>query len=86
MEKSTIRSGAGDRRLFEPFVVQIIAMLLDRFGDSSAFVRDANDQAAQTIMANLSSSGEGLHKAVKLLTTLRNIAYLNICHARLVAA
>lgn len=38
-------------------MVQIIGMLLDRFGDAAPFVRDANDQAAQTIMANLSSSG-----------------------------
>jgi len=44
-------------RLFEPYVVQIIDSLLDRFGDGSTFVREANDQAAQTIMANLSNSG-----------------------------
>ena len=38
----------------------MVGMLLDRFGDAAPFVRDANDQAAQTIMANLSSSGEEL--------------------------
>lgn len=36
----------------------MIGMLLDRFGDGAPFVRDANDQAAQSMMANLSSSGE----------------------------
>lgn len=45
-------------RLFEPYVWQIMGKLLDKFGDTTAFVRDANDRAAQTIMANLTSHGE----------------------------
>ena len=44
-------------RLFEPFTVQIMGRLLDRFGDGTPFVRAANDHASQAIMANLSNYG-----------------------------
>lgn len=44
-------------RLFEPYVVQLIGKLLERFGDASAEVRAANDDAARSIMAHLSSYG-----------------------------
>ena len=45
-------------RLFEPYMVQLIAQLLERFGDGSAEVRAANEEAARAVMANLSSHGE----------------------------
>ena len=38
-------------------MVQIIGKLLDKFGDNATIVRDANDQAAQAIMANLTNHG-----------------------------
>ena len=44
-------------RLFEPYVVECMAELLDKFGDGSDHVRDANSKLAQTIMANLSNAG-----------------------------
>ena len=45
-------------RLFEPYMVQLVAQLLERFGDGSAEVRAANEEAARAVMANLSSHGE----------------------------
>ena len=45
------------RRLFEPYLVQIMGKLLERFGDVSAAVRAANDALARAVMANLSSQG-----------------------------
>ena len=45
------------RRLFEPYLVQIMIKLLERFGDVSAAVRAANDALARAVMANLSSQG-----------------------------
>ena len=45
------------RRLFEPYLVQIMSKLLERFGDVSAAVRAANDALARAVMANLSSQG-----------------------------
>lgn len=44
-------------RLFEPYVVQLIGKLLEKFGDGSADVRAANDDAAKAVMAHLSSYG-----------------------------
>ncbi|KAK9840722.1 hypothetical protein WJX81_000165 [Elliptochloris bilobata] len=44
-------------RLFEPYLVQIMSKLLERFGDVSAAVRAANDALARAVMANLSSQG-----------------------------
>ena len=45
-------------RLFEPYMVQLITQLLERFGDSAAEVRAANDEASRAVMAALSSHGE----------------------------
>jgi len=44
-------------RLFEPYVVNILPMLLVCFGDVTAPVRDATQAAAAAIMANLSAQG-----------------------------
>ena len=44
-------------RLFEPYVVNLLPNLLLCFGDGNQYVREATDQAAQTIMAHLSSHG-----------------------------
>ena len=45
--------------------MQIMGKLLDRFGDGTPFVRAANDNASQAIMANLSNYG-GCLNPVKL--------------------
>ena len=39
-------------------MVQLITQLLERFGDSAAEVRAANDEASRAVMAALSSHGE----------------------------
>lgn len=44
-------------RLFEPYVAQILPVLLVAFGDNNAAVRDASNLAASQIMANLSTHG-----------------------------
>lgn len=44
-------------RLFEPYVIHILPMLLVCFGDTSPQVREATDGAARTIMGQLSAQG-----------------------------
>ena len=44
-------------RLFEPYVIHILPMLLSCFGDSSAGVREATEGAANAIMGQLSGQG-----------------------------
>ncbi|TEB16913.1 hypothetical protein C9890_0544 [Perkinsus sp. BL_2016] len=44
-------------RLFEPYVAQILPVLLVAFGDGNAAVRDSSNLAASQIMANLSTHG-----------------------------
>jgi hypothetical protein len=44
-------------RLFEPYVIHILPLLLSCFGDSSAGVREATEGAANAIMAQLSGQG-----------------------------
>ena len=51
-------------RLFEPYMVQLITQLLERFGDGAAEVRAANDEASRAVMAALSSHGEPSVKLV----------------------
>jgi hypothetical protein len=44
-------------RLFEPYVIHILPLLLSCFGDSNAGVREATEGAANAIMAQLSGQG-----------------------------
>ena len=44
-------------RLFEPYVIHVLPMLLARFGDQSEFVRDATASAARAVMGQLSAQG-----------------------------
>jgi HEAT repeat protein len=43
--------------LFEPYVIEILPIVLKSFGDSSAEVREATDYAARIIMKNTTSYG-----------------------------
>lgn len=54
-------------RLFEPYVIEIVPLLLTGFGDTNADVRDACLAAAKTCFANLSSYG-----VKKIMPTLLN--------------
>lgn len=44
-------------RLFEPYVIHILPLLLTSFGDATIDVREATHDAARVIMANLSGYG-----------------------------
>ena len=44
-------------RLFEPYVAQVLPVMLVAFSDNQAAVRDASNLAASQIMANLSTHG-----------------------------
>lgn len=44
-------------RLFEPYIIHILPMLLTAFGDATADVREAASDAAKVIMANMSGYG-----------------------------
>lgn len=41
-------------RLFEPYVIELLPLLLTAFGDASADVREATQDASKVIMANMS--------------------------------
>lgn len=56
-------------RIFEPYVIELLPSLLNSFGDASSDVREAAEDAAKVIMANL--SGYGVKKILPtLLDTL----------------
>jgi hypothetical protein len=44
-------------RLFEPYVIHVLPMLLVCFGDNSANVREATVNAAKAVMGQLSAQG-----------------------------
>ncbi|KDQ20094.1 hypothetical protein BOTBODRAFT_101949 [Botryobasidium botryosum FD-172 SS1] len=45
------------RRLFEPYIIQILPLLLASFGDQTPDVREATSDAARVIMGNMSGYG-----------------------------
>lgn len=45
-------------RLFEPYVIHILPLLLNCFGDVVVSVRQAAEDASRAIMAQLTASGE----------------------------
>lgn len=45
-------------RLFEPYVIHVLPMLLVAFGDGDPAVREATDGASRAIMSQLSGQGE----------------------------
>ena len=44
-------------RLFEPYVIKVLPLLLESIGDGNFGVRDAAEEASQCIMSNLSAHG-----------------------------
>ena len=63
-------------RLFEPYIVQLMAKLLERFGDTSSAFRDATDGVARAVMANLSSQGDSLQGPLRLCVWLHRSSHL----------
>ncbi len=41
-------------RIFEPYVIELLPMLLTTFGDSTTDVREATEEACKVVMANMS--------------------------------
>jgi len=63
-------------RLFEPYIVQLMGKLLERFGDGSASVRHATDGVARAVMANLSSQGDTMHTLLPKTASTAALFYI----------
>ena len=60
--------------LFEPYVVEILPIVLKSFGDSSSEVREATDYASRVIMKN--TTGYGIKKMIPLaISNLDDMAW-----------
>jgi HEAT repeat protein len=44
-------------RLFEPYIIQILPLLLEAFGDNNFGVREAAEETAKSVMKSLSAHG-----------------------------
>lgn len=56
--------------------MECLSDLLERFGDGNDHVRDANQDLAQTIMANLSNAG----KIISSSEILQNFIFIDFMH------
>lgn len=64
-------------RLFEPYVVHVLPLLLGALGDASAAVREAAEGSAKAVMGNL--SGQGVKLVLPGLLTGLEVRGVHVC-------